>query len=493
MRNTDIFLLNDRNKSVHFLMVLVACFLMAGCHYPFRAFVYTAPSPKDYNIFHSKTIPASADQCESPFVVGSNSFNFPAAKDWIIGKDFEEDFSLQELFEETNTYAFIVMRNDSILYEQYFNDYQNESPKIVFSLSKVLTTSLVDIAIQQKKIKSVNQKVKDFLPYFEENEVKSNITLANLLNMTSGLNRDEYGQLFSTGEFYYTYDLERAIQETDCKTEPQTEFVYKSIDTQILGLCIEQAMGKTISDLLEEEFIAPLGFCQEVVLTFDQEGGDERVFGGMALSAEDLLKFGYLFSHNGKDWKGNQILSEGWVNTVKDRTFLEGEWYGYKKGWWKITDIADSYLSDTDYFGSGYNGQRLYVDPDHQTVILRLGKNKGGVNWQTSISKLSQIINQKTKLAKKEIEQYDLTGIFVHKESNSILEIEEQKESWLLKSKEGMFEKEKTKLTKYCSQSIAHHWKGTRLIFPEIGQSTDLSYFIFDDGKGGLFRFKLVK
>lgn len=465
----------------------------SSCNYPFRAFVHTVPTPQDHKIFYCENIDCSYETgVPSTFIESQGAIDLPQPNDWIIGKDLDSELSYTELMEKTNTYAFIVFRNDSILFEQYANGYSNESPQIVFSLSKVLITSLLDIALQENIIESTAQKVSDFLPEFKQGNKTADITLNNVLNMTTGLQGNDYGNPFVTGKLYYSHDLDNVMYQAKTVSAPSTEFVYKSIDSQILGRCIEQATEQSISHLLTEKLIEPLDFSNPVILTYDQEGGNERVFGGMAISAQDLLKFSYLFINDGKSRDGQQIVSKTWIEEIQNRNPTKGQWLGYKNGWWRDTFIQNSYLGDSDFMAAGFGGQRIYVNPEEQTIIIRLGKNTGGVNWQSSLGMLAQKMNRPHK-KNPMITECDLSGTYLHKESNSIIELQQTNNAWVLKSQKGIFKKERIKLEQFCTKSIFHYFRHIRLIFPELDYQTDeVSQLLLDDGKGKLFTFSKI-
>ena len=115
---------------------------------------------------------------------------------------------LNEKLEKYGTTGLVVIKNDSLVFEKYWDGYSDSSLSGSFSVAKSITSLLIGAAIKEDKIKSVDQKVGDFLPEFKEG-IAGRLTIKHLLTMSSGSNWDEsYSNPFSiTTEAYYGYDL----------------------------------------------------------------------------------------------------------------------------------------------------------------------------------------------------------------------------------------------------------------------------------------------
>lgn len=313
----------------------------------------------------------------------------PADMLWMPEKYIKKYGSLDKMLEKSNTTAFVVLKDGEVYYEKYFNGVEQGDLTQIFSVTKVLTTSLLGIALQDGKIKSVDQPVSDFIPAFKE-EGLNKITLYHLAQMQSGLDYDEYTRVVQTLKFYHKKDVLSLLRNPKLKSEPGTVFKYKSIDTQLLGVCIEQAVGQPFLDYINERLFSKLGFEDPVTWSIDsKEKGTPKYYGGLNISARDLAKFGMLVLNNGvRD--GSRVLSPMNTSFCQDLSCrnISGE---YCNGWW-----YDEWSNNADvFYGSGFRGQILMINKTDNVVIVRLGENKGGVKWYSMLRDLSTQLDQK--------------------------------------------------------------------------------------------------
>jgi len=158
------------------------------------------------------------------------------------------------------------------------------------------------------------------------------------------------------------------------KKKPGTWHHYVSMDTQVLGMIIREATGRTISNYMEEKLWKPAGMEAEAYWLIDS-AGMETVFGGLNAVLRDYTRFGRLFLNKGKQ-NGNQIVPEKWVaeSTTPDGDHLKPgknqastTTLGYGYQWW----IPEN--PDGDYLAIGIYGQAIYVYPKYNIVIARNG------------------------------------------------------------------------------------------------------------------------
>ncbi len=377
--------------STTFKILCYTCFLSLLSCTAGRILVFNQPSVEDLKHFPANKITA-APSGKNPFVEDSNINHIPSPCLWTTHQKEICNQGLDDFLDDSNTNAFVIVRNDSILYEQYRARYAPDEPKIIFSITKVFITSLLAILLEEGTIKSLDQKVASFLPSFNLTG-KKDISLRHLLQMTSGINHDEYRKLAKSVIIYYHPDLDKFMNKTKLEHQVGQQFVYKSIDTQILGRCMEEATGKSISDLLQEKIWNPLKMEHDGFFTLDRKNGNERMYGGMAVSSRDLLKIARLYLNNGL-WDGKQIIPQDWVKTIENRATTNNKWWGYTNGWWLDTYVQADFTQNKDYFAAGYNGQVLYINPEDNIIILRQGKNKGGIKWYTALSHLGKLLGQ---------------------------------------------------------------------------------------------------
>ena len=321
--------------------------------------------------------------------IPTKTLGLPDLAVYASPKIAEKYKTLETLMDESNTTAFIVLKNDSIIYERYANGVNKGDITQVFSVTKVFVTTMLGIALEDGYIKSMDQPVSDFLPEYKEGPY-ADITLFHLAQMLSGFNYDEYGNLLQTVRFYYNKDVKQAIVRPNFKYEPGKVFKYKSIDTQVLGECIEKAVGKPFMDYFYEKLWLKLSPEDTAMWSIDSpEKQSLKYYGGLNVSARDLAKFGIMIANDGV-YKGNIVVDSGYLNSCNDTQCRNGD-FRYCHGWYydKCMDGEDV------YYGAGFGGQIVMINEKTNTVIVRLGKNKGGVVWYPLMKKLSEELDVK--------------------------------------------------------------------------------------------------
>jgi CubicO group peptidase (beta-lactamase class C family) len=193
--------------------------------------------------------------------------------------------------------------------------------------------------------------------------------------MTSGMDYTESDNPFGIHpRFYYGDNLEEMLLEMQLLDTPGTYFEYRSGDNQLLGLILSRALGPmTITDYMQERLWGPLGMEFDGLWSIDHEpDGLEKTFCCLAARARDFAKFGRLYLHGGT-WNGEHIVSAEWVRESTRLDISDGSSPEYQYQWW----LPDAYRKD--FMAAGHLGQYVYVSPENQVVIVRLGKGRGGL------------------------------------------------------------------------------------------------------------------
>lgn len=385
-------------------MYAFVCLFFTACNGTGARIIFkNAPNVTDYQIFDNDSLNAS----EQPFHFKKrfDNIDIPDYRQWIMAKnDFKAD-DFDAFLEESKTAAFLVIRNDSIVYESYSNGYTSDSLLQVFSVTKAFTTTLAGIAIDEGKIKSIDQPVSDFIPEFVDDERKD-IRIKDLLQMTSGLKFND-DRLLRLGRLYYNKEALHFMHKTKMKYEPSTHFDYSSMTSQILGVCIERACGQSYTSYLQEKLWSPLGMESNGLVNVSKRDRVAQSFGGLSTNALDLAKFGRLYLNKGQ-WNGAEIISEEWAQAASERDTTEGSWWGYNQGFWLHSFAEkDDYYKDihgdpipdpkvlemTDFTAAGYRGQMVYINPEYNMIIVRLGIAEGDIVWNKSLLKLCELLN----------------------------------------------------------------------------------------------------
>ncbi|OUR93871.1 serine hydrolase [Flavobacteriales bacterium 34_180_T64] len=284
-----------------------------------------------------------------------------------------ETDNLNKINDELGTIAYVIIKNDSIWFENYYDGFNKDSKSNSFSMAKSYVSGLLGKAIMDGKIKNLDQPVGDFFPEFNEG-IAAKMTVGDLSSMSSGTNWDEsyYSPFSITTRAYFDDDLEKIMLGLKVVNEPGQAYKYASGDTQILAMVIEKATGKKIYDYFAESFWKPLGSENETIWQVDSKAHDlVKAYCCIASNAKDFARFGKLYKDHGK-WNGQQLLDSAFIaKSIKPR-FSESPQYGY--GWWLLN------RNKKDFFMMrGHLGQYVIVQPEDNLIIVRLGhKNAKG-------------------------------------------------------------------------------------------------------------------
>lgn len=362
---------------ITYLSCLLAMFLIVTSCKVGRFAYYNFANITDYKIFPSRK--AQNDSIKFVYPV-SNTPKFPKklTRNGV-------DISLENFLKDSKTVAFMIIKDDSIHYENYFNGYNEESVVASFSMAKSVTSILIGCALDDGLIKSIDEPIIKYIPEMKHDDV-GQVTIKELLNMRSGIkfNESYINPFGDAATYYYGQNLRKAIYKRKLEREPDTEFNYISGDTQILGLVLDRvlsAKGKTITAYLEEKIWKPLGMEYDATWSLDREkDGLEKTFCCLNARARDFSKIGRLYLNKG-NWNGKQLISKAWVEeSTRPDTGPNAE-KGYKYQWW---------LGENGVFAAeGILGQYIYVNPEKKLIIVRLGENSGRVDWDGLFNSLA--------------------------------------------------------------------------------------------------------
>lgn len=275
---------------------------------------------------------------------------------------------LEEFNKKYGTVAFLIIKNDSIWHETYAEDYGPASQTNSFSMAKSVTSALLGRAIMDGHIKSLEQAVGDFIPKYADSE----LTVGDLSSMASGLDWDEsYQNPFKVmARAYYDDDLAETILDQNIIEKPGQYFKYLSGNTELLGMVIEKATSKRLTDYLKESFIEPLGFEQQALWQLDDEENRlAKAYCCIASNARDFARFGKLYKDHGT-WNGQRLLDSAFIAKSVRPRFEDSPEYGY--GFW----LSD-HMNKQIFVMRGILGQYVITIPEDDIIIVRLGHQRG--------------------------------------------------------------------------------------------------------------------
>ncbi len=313
-----------------------------------------------------KILPENPDTVFWPF---GNKFlkNLPPEVDTAKLKS-----AIEKAFEKGNTRAVVVCYDTVFLMEKYAKGFDKDMRFLGWSMSKSVTSALVGILVKKGMLDIYKPA-----PVNEwKNDERNKITLNHLLHMTSGLEWEEnYGNISdATVMLYEKGDMGNFALNKPLQHEPGSFWYYSSGTTNIISLVIRR-MFATDQDYWKfprKELFNKTGM-RSMVFETDASGtfvGSSYIFG----TARDWARFGLLYLKNGK-FNGEQILPEGWTEYTSEPALASGGKYG-AQFWLQPKELPDA--PEDTYFCDGYHGQRVYIIPSKNIVIVRFGLNKKG-------------------------------------------------------------------------------------------------------------------
>jgi len=348
------------------LLVLNVFIIVTGNTHIYKGLQHTyfkgrsGPSPLEYTIFENNEIKAAKEQ------------------PWALAKNYnkiEITVPARKALEDYKSLAFLVFKNDSLLYEEYWDEGAKGSITNSFSMAKTFVSVLVGIAIGEGKIKNVDEPVGDFIPEYKIG-LNAKLTVKHLLTMSSGIDFDEdYVSPFAyPAKAYYGTDIRKLTMQYKLTEEPGKVFKYLSGNTELLAFVLEKATGMSISEYASQKLWIPIGASKAAFWSLDHNDGAEKAYCCFNSNARDFARIGALYMHNG-NWNGKQIVPEAYVQKsiipaqLLDEENKSNNRYGYS--WWML-DYKGMHI----YYARGILGQYIVAIPDKNILMVRLGQKR---------------------------------------------------------------------------------------------------------------------
>jgi CubicO group peptidase (beta-lactamase class C family) len=365
-----------------FLLVGICIFfsLIYSPEYVYRGLVWGVLKVKEDRHTYARPIQASA----APFQFSKGSGEEEKAVTQRLELIFGTD-RLESYLTSTQTRAFIVVQNDRLVYEHYFNGAQRSTEILSNSATKSFVSALIGIALAEGKINSIEDPITRYLPELANRDPRfRQIRIRHLLMMSSGLRYNDYFFFTSDNSLAGAYPdlLYAALHFPQIIDEPGQHFWYNDYNPQLLGLILERVTGMSVSEFLQTRIWQRVGM--EYAASWDLDSphsGFEQMQGGLSARAIDLAKFGCLYLHEGI-WEGQTILPSDWVaaSTQESLSSVREDYYPKDRGgvpddmyyqymWWGIRRTNE----EGDFYAMGRDGQLIYVSPSRNLVIVRLG------------------------------------------------------------------------------------------------------------------------
>ncbi|MFK8058595.1 MAG: serine hydrolase domain-containing protein [Polaribacter sp.] len=320
---------------------------------------------------------AKADNI-TPFPYGN-----AAQKDTVFSNiDYDKLHKTVNSIFNRQTRAVVVIYKDQIIAEKYSDGFSKDSKILGWSMTKSILSTVFGVLQHQQKINVFDKAPIDSW----QNDERKNITINNLLQMNSGLEWDEnYDEISdATKMLFLDRDMTKMQEDKPLVAKPNEKFNYSSGTTNLLSGILRKQF-KTHQEYLDfwyTNFIDKIGM-NSMVLEADLSGN----YVGSSYSwatARDWAKFGLLYLKNG-NWNGEQLFNKDWVEYVTTPTPTSDGTYGAQ--FWLNAEKQFKDVPKSMYFADGYQGQRVYILPEQDLVVVRFG-----LSWFEENVFLSKII-----------------------------------------------------------------------------------------------------
>ena len=283
------------------------------------------------------------------------------------GVPLDVGIDVDAYMKDQRTAGLVIIQDGKIRLEKYGLGFSADGRWTSFSVAKSFTSTLVGAAIKDGYIKSIDDKVSDYIPDLK-GSVYDNVTIKHLLTMTSGVKwNEDYADPKSDVALFNAHKAEPGVDVTvsymrKLKREapPGTKWVYKTGETNLIGVLVSSATKKNLSEYLSEKVWRPFGMEHDASWLLGSTGHE---ISGCCLQAStrDFARFG-LFILGGGIAERKSVLPDGWIAeaTRKHADTNQAE-YGYGYQWWTVNDGS--------YAARGIFGQGIFIDPKRKLVI----------------------------------------------------------------------------------------------------------------------------
>lgn len=285
-----------------------------------------------------------------------------------------------EMLEELQTTALVVVKDGSIVFEEYYKGTDEDDLRISWSMSKSFVSALMGVALERGEIESIDDPVTRYAPMLK-GSAYDGVPLRHVLNMASGIQFDEnyldpgsdinkMGTVLALGGSLDEF----AAEQVDIARPSGTAWQYCSIDTHVVSMVLRSATGKTLQEYFVENLWSRIGASADAKYTTDGDG-NAFALGGLNMRTRDYALFGELIRNHGRRGE-EQIIPADWVAISTSQTAPsaaegagvsteDGRAFGYGYQWWMPPN------SDGEFYAVGVYGQYIYINPKAGIVIAK--------------------------------------------------------------------------------------------------------------------------
>ncbi|MGH0632813.1 serine hydrolase domain-containing protein [Bacillus pacificus] len=388
-------------KSPLLLLIITFIFVITGLGFTYFKHNKTTPSKNNvtkknwiddpylrWSYTHMKEFTLINEVKNNPDHVFHFSTALQNLDDFAVDRRFGNTTPLKKLLDDNKTDAFVVVHNGQLVYERYFNGYNESEPHGMASLAKVFTGAIIQSLAEENRIdleKTADTYIKEL-----KNTPFGKASLQQLMDMQVSVDYPTHGyehpalenqdaqlylasNILPRGKNYdgpmKIYDMLREAEET---APPGSDFSYDNGSAETLAWVIRTITGKSLAENVSERIWSQIGMEENAYYVTD-ETKVEQASAGLNATARDMARFGQLLLNNG-EYNGKQILPSSITEDIKN--VQEGELavgpgasISYHNQWW----IPHNEQGAFEVLGS--YGQTLYIDPKANMVIVHFSSN----------------------------------------------------------------------------------------------------------------------
>ena len=326
------------------------------------------------------------EPAKSPVEIPRGSEVMPATVQYRQSPTAFADF-----LKQTNTNAFLVIRNGVLTYEWYKDGFTASTEFPSYSVAKTMTSIMIGQLVEEGKIKESDRFI-DFYPEYKSGTSFDKVTIKTLLDMQSGVGvSDNYptgpqGWGVAIAQMYATTDMHWFIgNNRKMAFEPGTKAEYRSVDTELLGMIIKKVTGMRVSDYFSQNVWQKVGAEFPATWNVDRIDGYEKTFCCFNAAARDYARVGLAILNGGYSG-ANRIIAKDWLTRMTTPVVTLDHNWGYSAQVWHPYKGISMAL--------GLHGQFIFVDPASRTVIVKLSDNPTGSDNEEPTAEVLYAISQ---------------------------------------------------------------------------------------------------
>ena len=335
------------------------------------------------------------------------------------------EMTLEDLFKVHFARGVILIQDDKVLYEKYFDGFGPHKQHIWFSMSKSLASAALGILVEQGKI-DIKKSPAHYIPELK-NSGFERVTIQNLLDMATSIDfKETYTDMTSdfalkyavamnmgwlpgardaqpeTTEIYGVHDFLSKYVKPNTELEPGTDFDYNSSNADVIGWLISRVSGQPYEQFISEQIWSKLGMEHDAYFTVDR-AFMPVVTGGMNSTLRDAARFALMIRDEGRV-KNKQLIPSTWINSAlnideqlkshmtANPKYGEESWEAYHNMWW----ILDS--EKGEFCATGIHGQVIYINRSKNTVMVWFSNQPGAaapknINYQSKLNAARSLVN----------------------------------------------------------------------------------------------------